>query len=149
MTDKILLLVLWICATGGILFAILNWPDRDRPWKNRPLRIGGLPGGIGIIAAALFMLLLTACSPPVVTSTPAACSTLLPESWREGVAGAQLPDGDTAGDWIAFGDAQTGKLDQANGRTRDSIDIVRRCEERDAKAVKRATRGFLGRLFGR
>jgi hypothetical protein len=59
-----------------------------------------------------------------------------------------MPDGDTVGDWIAFADAQTGKLDMANGRTRDAIDIVARCEARDAAAVKRATRGFFGRIFG-
>lgn len=52
------------------------------------------------------------------------------------------------GDWISFADAQTGKLDMANGRTRDAIGIVERCEKRDAEAVKRATRGFFGRLFG-
>jgi hypothetical protein len=44
------------------------------------------------------------------------------------------------GDWIAFADAQTGKLDQANGRTRDAIGIVSRCETRDREAVRRATR---------
>jgi hypothetical protein len=59
-----------------------------------------------------------------------------------------MPDGDTVGEWIAFADAQTGKLDMANGRTRDAIDIVARCEARDAAAVKRATRSFLGRIFG-
>jgi hypothetical protein len=47
-----------------------------------------------------------------------------------------------------FGDAQTARLDQANGRTKDAITIVERCEDRDAKAVKRARRGFFGRLFG-
>jgi hypothetical protein len=51
------------------------------------------------------------------------------------------------GDWVAFGDAQTGKLDQANGRTKDAIEIVERCEKRDAEAVRKATRGFFGRLF--
>ncbi len=86
--------------------------------------------------------------PPIVTTQSAACSTLLPSEWKQGVAPAPLPDGDTVGDWISFADAQTGKLDQANGRTRDAIGIVERCEERDAKAVKRATRGFFGRLFG-
>lgn len=64
------------------------------------------------------------------------------------MAGAPLPDGDTVGDWISFADAQTGKLDQANGRTKDAISIVERCEARDQAAVKRATRGFWGRLFG-
>jgi hypothetical protein len=49
----------------------------------------------------------------------------------------------TVGDWIAFADAQTGRLDQANDRTVSAIGIVERCEARDAAAVKRARR----RLF--
>ena len=83
---------------------------------------------------------LAACSAPTVLSTPNSCSSLLPEEWSQGVAPAPLPEGDTVGDWVSFGDAQTGKLDQANGRTKDAIGIVSRCEDRDAKAVKRATR---------
>jgi hypothetical protein len=78
----------------------------------------------------------------------AACASLLPADWKAGVAPADLPDGNTVGDWIAFGDAQTGKLDVANGRTRDAIGIVERCEARDAQAVKKAKQGFFGRLFG-
>lgn len=64
------------------------------------------------------------------------------------MAGADIPTGDTVGDWIVFGDAQTGRLDQANGRTRDAIELTERCEARDEAARKKATRGFLGRLFG-
>lgn len=83
--------------------------------------------------------------PPIVTANAAACSSLIPPDWREGVAGAELPDGSTIGDWIAFGDAQTARLDQANGRTRDAVGIVERCEQRDAAAVRAATRRqFLG-----
>lgn len=93
-------------------------------------------------------LLLAGCAAPTVISTPNSCATLLPQDWKQGVAGADLPDGDTVGDWISFGDAQTGNLDQANGRTRDAITIVERCEKRDAEAVHKATRGFFGRLFG-
>jgi hypothetical protein len=44
--------------------------------------------------------------------------SLIPDSWLLGVPAAPLPDGNTVGDWIAFGDAQTGKLDQANGAPR-------------------------------
>lgn len=51
-----------------------------------------------------------------------------------------MPAGRTVGDWIAFGDAQTAQLDKANGRTGDALDIVARCEARDAAAVKRAAR---------
>jgi hypothetical protein len=83
-----------------------------------------------------------------VTANAVGCSSLLPLDWKQGVAGAPLPDGTTVGDWISFGDAQTGKLDQANGRTKDAIEVVERCEARDKAAVKRASRGFFGRLFG-
>lgn len=52
------------------------------------------------------------------------------------MAGADLPAGNTVGDWIAFGDAQTGQLDKANDRTKASITIVERCDKRDADTVK-------------
>ena len=49
------------------------------------------------------------------------------------------------GEWIAFGDAQTGRLDVANDRTKDAIGIIERCEERERQAIKNATRRkFLG-----
>ncbi|MEA1071295.1 hypothetical protein [Sphingomonas sp. LY160] len=92
------------------------------------------------------MLSVAACA-PTVTVTPNSCSTLIPTTWREGVAGADLPTDDTIGSWIVFGDSQTGKLDQANGRTRDTIEIISACEKRDAEAVRRSTKGWLGRLF--
>jgi hypothetical protein len=85
---------------------------------------------------------------PTVIASGASCSALLPADWKAGVAGAEQPAADTVGDWVAFGDAQTGRLDMANGRTRDAIGIVERCEARDAEAVKKAKRGFFGRMFG-
>jgi hypothetical protein len=98
---------------------------------------------------AVIALSLSACAgAPVVTAMPSSCAALLPAEWKQGVAGAPLPDGNTVGDWEVFADAQTGKLDVANGRTRDSIGIIERCEARDAAAVKHATRGFFGRIFG-
>ena len=88
---------------------------------------------------------LFAGGPRIVAPNVAACSTLVPPDWAAGVAGAELPGGSTVGDWIAFGDAQTARLDQANGRTRDAVGIVERCETRDAAAVRQATRRrFLG-----
>jgi hypothetical protein len=102
----------------------------------------------GLLVSFAAAAALSACAGPIVTAAPNSCATLLPEDWRQGVAGAPLPDTDTVGDWIAFGDAQTGKLDQANERTKASIGIVERCEARDAAAVKKASRGFFGRLFG-
>lgn len=108
-------------------------------------------GGVALLGAWCVMLvalilLLTACAgTPVVTAMPNSCATLLPQEWKQGVPGAPLPDGDTVGDWIAFADQQTGKLDVANDRTKSAIGIVERCEARDALTVKRATRRrFLG-----
>lgn len=40
-------------------------------------------------------------------------------------------------DWQTFGIAQTGQLDKSNGRTRDSVQIVAKCEARDAAALRR------------
>lgn len=97
-----------------------------------------------LVLVAGAALAVSACAAPIVTTQPNSCSSLLPMDWRHGVAGAPLPDGNTVGDWIVFGDAQTGKLDQANGRTKDAIGIVERCEQRDAAAVKKATHRFLG-----
>ena len=85
---------------------------------------------------------------PIVTAAPSSCAALLPPEWKQGVAGAPLPAGDTVADWEVFADAQTGRLDVANSRTRDSIGIIERCEARDAAAVRNATKGWLGRLFG-
>lgn len=101
-----------------------------------------------MILAVAALGLLSGCAAPIVTATPNSCSSLLPNSWREGVAPPPLPEGNEVGDWITFGDSAIGKLDQANGRTIDVITIVERCESRDAQAVKRATRGWFGRLFG-
>ena len=91
------------------------------------------------------MLALPGCAGgPVLVTTQSACASLLPAEWRAGVAAAPLPDGDTVGDWVAFADAQTGRLDVANARTMDSIGIIERCEARDAQALKRSRPKVLG-----
>lgn len=98
-----------------------------------------------LIAVACMTLVGCFGGPPIVTTASAGCSSLIPPEWRQGVEGADLPLGGSIGDWIAFGDAQTGKLDQANDRTASTIGIVERCEARDAEAVRQATRRrFLG-----
>lgn len=98
-----------------------------------------------VLTFALVFPLISCAGTPVVTAMPNSCASLLPSEWKQGVAGAPLPDGDTVGDWIAFADQQTGKLDVANDRTKSAIGIVERCEARDAAAVKHATRRrFLG-----
>jgi hypothetical protein len=63
------------------------------------------------------------------------------------VAGTPLPDGHEVGDWIAFGDAQTGQLDKANDRYRAGVGIIARCEERDQAAVASVARRKVLGLF--
>jgi hypothetical protein len=84
----------------------------------------------------------------IVTPTPPACSSLLPDEWVKGVPSADLPnEGQTVGDWIKFGDAQTGQLDKANDHYVAGIGIIKRCEARDAAAVKKATKPKVLGLF--
>lgn len=52
------------------------------------------------------------------------------------------PPGPTVGDLVIFADAVVARMEQANGRTADTIGIVERCEQRDAAATQR--RKFLG-----
>lgn len=56
------------------------------------------------------------------------------------VEGADLPIGQTVGDWIVFGDQQTGKLDTANDRIVNGYSTIAKCEKRDALALKIATK---------
>ena len=80
-------------------------------------------------------------STPVTVNVPSACSSLVPDSWRQGVQGAQLyGPAPSAGDLVSFGDAQTAALDKANGRTIDSITIVAKCEARDRQATEKLAR---------
>lgn len=44
-------------------------------------------------------------------------------------------------------DAQTGQLDKSNGRTLDTLNIVSKCEARDAMAVKRLNAPLWQRPF--
>lgn len=62
----------------------------------------------------------------------------MPAEWEAGVPGADLPDPATTSalPWQSFAIAQTGQLDKANGRTRDTIQIVRSCNKREAEVVK-------------
>ena len=93
-----------------------------------------LPGGAGFVGGR-----------PLVQATPSACSSLLPEEWLKGVPSADLDNGGAqVGDWIKFGDAQTGQLDKANERYAAGVGIIRRCEERDRVALKWARPKVLG-----
>lgn len=90
------------------------------------------------LLSLLSLVALSACiaAPPVIA--PAGhCSDLVPNNWHEeGVAGVELPIEDTVGQWMAFGISQTAQLDKANSQTKDSHEIVSKCEARDAAAIK-------------
>lgn len=97
------------------------------------------------IKSALVLTLLAGALSACATAPKAAliasdCSSLVPAEWRKGVDSADLPEGSTVGDWIAFGDRQTGQIDKANGRTRDALTIVEGCEKRDRQTVARINR---------
>jgi hypothetical protein len=65
------------------------------------------------------------------------CGPLVPESLRRDVPGTDLPADDTVGAWVAFGDAQTGRLDTANANKAAVVEIVDACD-RQAEAIREA-----------
>lgn len=86
--------------------------------------------------------------PRIATANAVGCSSLIDPEWAKGVPGADLPSDDTVAAWQIFGDAQTGKLDVANDRTKATIGIIGRCEARDRQAIGKAKGGALHRIFG-
>jgi len=42
--------------------------------------------------------------------------------------------------WTGFAISEAQRVEDANGRTADTVTIVQNCEKRDASAVKKATR---------
>lgn len=65
---------------------------------------------------------------PVISTPPAACSTLVPQSWKEGIEGYPIPSGASLSEWQAAFIGQAGRLEMANGRTKDVIGMQERCE---------------------
>jgi hypothetical protein len=105
----------------------------------------------------------------IVVAADTPCTGLVPQSWREGAAHAADPDPAPpappapaanatdsqkadywhkmydlalaeAKKWTIFGVSEAQVVENANGRTRDTIDIVAGCEARDAAAVKKGSR---------
>lgn len=65
---------------------------------------------------------------------------------RAPTLGAPLPLDSSAGAWTSFGNSQTGQLGQANASKASALEIVERCEARDAETAKALTkrRGLFG-----
>jgi hypothetical protein len=53
----------------------------------------------------------------------------------EPTTGASLPRDDSAGEWIAFGDRQTGQLDKSNADKAGATGILDACAAWQAKAA--------------
>ena len=122
-----------------------------------------------LLRASALMLLLTssACAsrPVVIHSAQEGCSTLLADDWLSGVRSAPLPAQRPAlasgapvqaqldqaieerTDWQLFGVAQTDRLEIANSRLDAAVGVVKRCEARDAAAVKRIQAPWWQRPF--
>lgn len=95
---------------------------------------------LGRLSALCLMLVcgLSACATPTAPILAAVqCGPLVPESLRRDVPGADLPADDTAGAWVAFGDAQTGRLDVANSNKLAVVQIVDACDRQQA-AIREA-----------
>lgn len=64
------------------------------------------------------------------------CGALIGPTLRTDVAGADLPADNTVGGWVAFGDAQTGKLEDANGRRAAVVEIVDNCQAEQTRLTR-------------
>lgn len=104
-----------------------------------------------LLLASSLMLVSGACAGgPRTTNILAAlqCGPLVPESLRRDVPGADLPADDTAGAWVAFGDAQTGKLDTANANKAAVVGIIDACDRQHEAIRKELTpESWLARLW--
>lgn len=76
---------------------------------------------------------LSACAGSITISRAALpCSKLVPSQLSDDTSGADLPEGSTVGDWIAYANAEAGQLDKANLTKASTLSIIRSCEARDA-----------------
>lgn len=90
--------------------------------------------------ALLAALALSACaSVPRIETIPIAldCAGRIPPQLRADVAPAALPKDNSVGEWVAFGDAQTGRLESANDRKVTMLWILERCEAEEKVAVEK------------
>lgn len=66
---------------------------------------------------------------------------MIGQTLRTDVDPAPLPSENEIGDWVAFGDAQTQKLDDANGRRRAIVETVDLCQAEQERLTRKK---FLG-----
>ena len=94
-----------------------------------------------MLATVAFGLSVSGCA-TVTASAALNCAALIGPTLRADVEGADLPAGNTVGEWVAFGDAQTGRLDDANGRRRAVVEVVDQCQAEQARLARRKVLGL-------
>lgn len=101
--------------------------------------------------APLAGILLSGCatfgSAPVYGEIPE-CERLIPASLKTPVPGVPIPNSEEAEPWMQAFIGQTGALDKANERAPAVDHIYRTCLVMHREALRKAKRGFFGRLFG-
>jgi hypothetical protein len=108
-------------------------------------------------ASALALLATLACAAcaggPRIETIPVAldCGTRVPPQLRAEVVGAPPPVDNSVGEWVAFGDAQTGRLEVANERKATVLWIYETCEaeEKAAAAKLSSATPWWRKLLGR
>lgn len=114
--------------------------------RNCPILQAALKG----IMVAILAVSVASCGliqKTTVSTPPARCADLVPTSWAEGVPGAPVPSNEpriaewlgkplTAAmvaaiiaPWAGAYVTSEGQISKANGRTVDTVGIVKRCEE--------------------
>ena len=90
---------------------------------------------LGTLATLAFALCVAGCH--TVTGNAALnCSALIGPTLRADVVAADLPVENTVGAWVAGFDAQTGKLEDANGRRAAVVEIVDHCQAEQARIAR-------------
>ena len=93
-----------------------------------------------LLLALPVMLVLPACAAvPSTVTIPVAlgCAGRIPPQLRAEVAPAPPPADNSIGQWVAFGDAQTGRLETANDRRATMLWILEACEAEERAAAAR------------
>lgn len=89
------------------------------------------------LASLMLAFGLAACvTPTKIIPVALDCAKRVPPQLADDVPGAEMP-GPSVGEQIAFGDAQTGKLDQSNDEKRTVLWIFRQCEAEEREAVEK------------
>lgn len=97
---------------------------------------------LSVVSLMTLAVGLSACvTSTVIPRTAGSCSDLVPKEWLKGVPGAEMPSiAAGIGDWIAFGNSQTGQLEKSNEHFTTGFGIVHDCEARDKKILEGLTK---------